>query len=150
MLISAGNMLWCIQGGLSSDHSQWHWDTWACQHWPPRNQRCVFSAWFCFCLCFFYRLSLSSLNSIMILIFYWLGSTATSAWTSVCHVLPRRQMLNVHAQCVACEQKAQMSYFLPWYFLKYRTIAKVWFGHIRFHSVNQTSAAMSATWQDKE
>lgn len=35
-------MFRCIQGGLPSDHSQRHWDSWACQHWPPRNQRFVF------------------------------------------------------------------------------------------------------------
>lgn len=35
-------MFRCIQGRLSADYPQWYWNSRACQHWPPGNQRFVY------------------------------------------------------------------------------------------------------------
>lgn len=96
-LLTAGDMLRCIQGGLSPHHPQRHRNSRACQHWPPRNQRCVWTVYICLCLL---HCTVSSVDFIRTLILHWLDSdtiwTCTSAY--ICPTMPRQQLLLVSAR----------------------------------------------------
>lgn len=41
LLFPVSDVLWGVQGGISSDHPKRHWDSWACQHRSSGNQRFV-------------------------------------------------------------------------------------------------------------